>query len=634
MHARTHARREHRDMSGSFGVEGPCGKILDTMPIPVKAGQYDWPFLRPAAFVQLLARENPRFGDMLKAVGPRLRLAFYLDEIKPGNILRPDAGRTLCNFYWCFLDLPSWFRARDSGWMLFGCFPYKLVKGVRGGYSFLFGEMLKQFFDNDPLLDFRSGFPCRCAEGLFLCLGDFTMLVSDEKALKEVLMLRGASGTKPCLFCQNVLGHMPAESVENDEYLVHYSNPDRTRFRCHTSESFDLQLQRLRRARDNKKELQRLGQVYGLHYCPQGVLFRPALSSIVKPIECVMYDYMHILLASGGLAQYQLNSFVKRLKDEGIALEMMDAFARSMFFPKGWGKLPPNFFAERVCMDPGSMMKTFAGEVLTAIAVLEMLVERTLESAGVLPADCECLVLLCKMINIFQGPSAAQHTRELTSLIDGYTALFARIYAECTRPKMHWLHHVPEGIERFKTCVACFAPERKHRSIKSVATFVTNDTLSMHVTLRIAEDTRRTFQQEELTLPCYLVGGQEVDWARELLRPHVPDVSVVRRSGTMVTPTGRVQSEDVVYIPRLHKVGQARIFLQATLHSGAFVFLVELALHEHVGDYIFSSHGQACLLVWEEDFRAIPYAVRSCGSLQLLRQQQPGLKAYRAMQTS
>ena len=248
---RTRARREHRDISGSFRVEGPCGKILDTMPIPVKAGQYDWPFLRPAAFVQLLARENPRFGDMLKAVGPRLRLAFYLDEIKPGNILRPDAGRTLCNFYWCFLDLPSWFRARDSGWMLFGCFPYKLVKGVRGGYSFLFGEMLKQFFDNDPLLDSRSGFPCTCAEGLFLCLGDFTMLVSDEKALKEVLMLRGASGTKPCLFCQNVLGHMPAESVENDEYLVHYTNPDRTRFRCHTSESFDLQLQRLHRARDS-----------------------------------------------------------------------------------------------------------------------------------------------------------------------------------------------------------------------------------------------------------------------------------------------------------------------------------------------------------------------------------------------
>ena len=86
-----------------------------------------------------------------------------------------------------------------------------------------------------------------------------------------------------------------------------------------------------------KKELQRLGQVYGLHYCLQGVLFRPALSSIVKPIECVMYDYMHILLASGGLAQYQLNSFVKRLKDEGITLEMMDAFAQSMFFSERLG---------------------------------------------------------------------------------------------------------------------------------------------------------------------------------------------------------------------------------------------------------------------------------------------------------
>jgi hypothetical protein len=48
------------------------------------------------------------------------RLALYFDEVKPGNVLRPDKGRSLQCVYWTLLDLPDWFRSRGYGWFHYG----------------------------------------------------------------------------------------------------------------------------------------------------------------------------------------------------------------------------------------------------------------------------------------------------------------------------------------------------------------------------------------------------------------------------------------------------------------------------------------------------------------------------------
>ena len=72
------------------------------------------------------------------------------------------------------------------------------------------------------------GLPIPAPSGNFWAKGCFGLAVSDEKALKEVWSLRGACGTKPCVFCKNIVGHMDKEAVAEHAYLVHYSSSPTT----------------------------------------------------------------------------------------------------------------------------------------------------------------------------------------------------------------------------------------------------------------------------------------------------------------------------------------------------------------------------------------------------------------------
>ena len=107
-------------------------------------------------------------------------------------------------------------------------------------------------------------------------------VVADEKALKEAWCLKGASGTKPCFQCQNVIGHWGPAQVPEDGWLVHVSCADEGRFVPHTSAMFQAMVSKLHSAR--AKDRKKIGQVYGLGYTPWGVLWQPAWFGQINPI--------------------------------------------------------------------------------------------------------------------------------------------------------------------------------------------------------------------------------------------------------------------------------------------------------------------------------------------------------------
>ena len=47
--------------------------------------------------------------------GQKDRAALYVDEITPGNALRPESQRSYYAFFWTLLDYPHWFRNTDLG---------------------------------------------------------------------------------------------------------------------------------------------------------------------------------------------------------------------------------------------------------------------------------------------------------------------------------------------------------------------------------------------------------------------------------------------------------------------------------------------------------------------------------------
>lgn len=483
------------ELAKALECKGPCGPIKRSLSLNIDGQAWDWPYLCPIALLNKLCSLQPRLGDLIRSgTGPSL--AIYMDEIKPGNVLRPDLSRTVACFYYTFTNLPSWYIARNAGWFFFAAFPAKLVDKLDGGYSCLMAKMLTVLFETEPL-NFERGFPCTSSTGTFLCQAPFRLLLADEKALKELWGLRGAAGTKPCCLCMNVLGHMTPDQIHaaNLGWLVHYSCPDRSQWAPHSSATFQDMRDRLHAVRGNKKQCNELGQAFGLQFSSSHVLWHPTIGPKVCPVQHTMYDWMHVLVAAGGVAQYELNEFAKLIKASGLPLSAIDTFGQVIVLPKARSKLPKKFWQDRVNTEENSHLKCFAAEVLVAVSILNLFAKEVLAPDGILPEHGRCLSLLADAIDILsQQDEALNLIDELQATVDQHAVCYKRLYPACCKPKGHYLMHLPNLLLKFEKNLSCFGPERKHRAVKTLAAHVFNDTLCDHVTLRMGHDVLQDFK--------------------------------------------------------------------------------------------------------------------------------------------
>ena len=138
-------------------------------------------------------------------------------------------------------------------------------------------------------LDLRNGRKFR----LFIKFGYFT---ADEEMLAVVVGTRGANATKLCYWCLNCMKHGSID-LEHDAsgYYVSHTVMDTTKLRFSTDASVRAVYRRL----DNLKPLQKTGefvrsqQLLGYTHNPGNILLQPALDNLFKPVEHVLFDYMH-----------------------------------------------------------------------------------------------------------------------------------------------------------------------------------------------------------------------------------------------------------------------------------------------------------------------------------------------------
>eukprot|EP00969_Alexandrium_andersonii_P102991 4544937-Alexandrium_andersonii.AAC.1 len=62
-------------------------------------------------------------------------ICIYSDDVQPGNVLRPDRGRSFLAVYWGIMEMPDYFRSRGLWWMALMYVPTGLVKTIKGGLS-------------------------------------------------------------------------------------------------------------------------------------------------------------------------------------------------------------------------------------------------------------------------------------------------------------------------------------------------------------------------------------------------------------------------------------------------------------------------------------------------------------------
>ena len=343
-------------------VETPYGQVCQQMSLPQKdSADFEWNFISPFALLHHLTRVSKTFAGMVAKHLQNRECSFiiYTDGATPGNVLRPDKGRSFIAVYWTILELPEFLRHRDLGWFPFGFLKATTLSKIPfdAPLSHVVSRILKVFFHPT---DFNFAVGCRCIFGgqdIFV-RGNFKGFLGDELALKETLNVRGASGSKPCFYCKNVMGKKT--NLSGQDYLVGLDTTKCANLDLHTDNSFYEMIDMLLASEPtvNKTKLEKLCQALGVNFCKDGLLFDNVCRRFVRPIDGCFWDWMHVLVSSG-VADAELGLFAEAMTGEGIKMEQLEEFLREFRGSKGMKSFPKQFLTKRLRGD-GSPFKGFA----------------------------------------------------------------------------------------------------------------------------------------------------------------------------------------------------------------------------------------------------------------------------------
>jgi hypothetical protein len=431
-----------------------------------------WLFLlsvQSSAFVDLLVRQLPISDGVSRG-----RLVLYADEVTPGNALRPDRGRTYYAFYWAIMELPNWFLASQEGWSSVMFVPTKTVKLIEGGLSAIMDALMSQLWSsasfNLETLGVRLQSGTRSVESVFLKLS-FGCFLGDERALKEIAQVKGSSGIKPCLVCCNVVSRVSPE-ILGAGFLVHVTECDPLRFSRWTPSTFREACEQVANSWATVSRAKALEQekMCGILYeGGHGLLWGRNAARVAIP-DGIYWDSMHCLWASGGIAQFELAGFLFALREAGLPWSAVSEFKDAFRFA-GSKTLRHFHLADRMPDHPGQHLRGFASEMLMVLVMLLAFSRKVLRPVNLLPDHCICLELLQELRCIVAPLDCLPDMIQARRVCQQHQVLCLRLYEGIGRPKLHYIWHVLDCIERHRVVLACFQTERRHKLSKSIGSF-------------------------------------------------------------------------------------------------------------------------------------------------------------------
>jgi hypothetical protein len=174
----------------------PYGRVVQRMQLPIDKLPY-WEYINPLALMYYLSSVCAQFGNMMQASntpGVPMKVIIYIDEICPGNPLRPEKSRTLQAIYWACSNWPQHVLQRTAAWPTFGTIRSTLVSDyLPGGVPALLKRVLHTFWPQEGH-SFSRGVTILVANMPLVITGLFGGFLADDKALTEIGDGKGASG--------------------------------------------------------------------------------------------------------------------------------------------------------------------------------------------------------------------------------------------------------------------------------------------------------------------------------------------------------------------------------------------------------------------------------------------------------
>ena len=461
----------------------PFGTIVQKMVLPCRP-PIEWVYLHPLALLYHLTEQScglrAAMHIMLSklADGDLLRFILFIDECRPGNVLRPDKGRALQHILWSFVEWPEWLSVREQGWFTFGCIRSVAIETLPAGTSNLMKHVLHVFDEMKVTGGMIAGLLENDGPKLFK--GRFAGFLGDEKGLKGVYNTKGPSGTKCCLSCKNVVQFMDTE-VADHPYLVSFRCCHCQKFdKCSDNDVWDIvdELSRIA-ATGTAEELKLAQQSFGLNYDAEGLLFDRSLRETLKPITHWLRDWMHVMCVAG-CANVEVEQIVNVLRSSGVDLQHVTNYFDQFVLPKSHGKVNKDWFTNKrvgKTVEERDGWKGFSAELLTLVPILADFLVVVVQPMDIIDGRyITCFLLVDRLLKLFSlgTNAAALHLDLIVSTIDRHAALFGDLYPTVVKPKYHHLFHIPDHIRSIGKLTNCFVTERRHRNVKAPASYVFN----------------------------------------------------------------------------------------------------------------------------------------------------------------
>ena len=454
----------------------PYGKVVKQLMVDTESGPVELDYICPHAWLYFACLQCHTYAQFLigclsQGLPGQEALAgsicIYSDDVQPGNVLRPDRGTSFLAVYWGVKEMPDFFRSRGLWWTTLMFVPTGLVKSIRGGLSALYVKLLECFWGEQLNMQ-RLGTRIPVGEATRHIHMHFACFISDEKAEKECLGVKGASGTNLCISCQNCV-RVASKNLPEDSPMVHYSCTDMSKFIPHTVESVQELLEGLKAGRVDMSNAQfKLAEQSVGFNLDEAVLLQSHMKGIANVPLSRYVDWFHNLVASGGFLQYQFNHLLFELKKLGISPEAVDEFM--CILPRSNTKLKPSFFKDRFVKDPRKHLRAFGSEMFSAASKLALFVALVVDPMHVLPEHSALLKLARKMLELLLlGDRVLGLLDVLDTTIRDHHVLYLRVLPHCNKPKVHYNRHLVDHMRRHNVNISCLPAERKHKEPKQRA---------------------------------------------------------------------------------------------------------------------------------------------------------------------
>jgi hypothetical protein len=449
-------------------AESPYGPLLVDVELPFTDGVQAVTFAHPLSMLWLCARDSAPFAAVLASTLAKhppeaapWHVIFYNDEIGLSPLKYDSRKVEVC--YWSFLEFGPAALGREELWFCITAVRSSRVCKLPAGISHVTKAALRLFFLGDH--NIKRGVMLE-VRGQHVCLiAKYGCHISDEKAIKETFCTKGASGSKPCPLCMNIVG---IESRLAGEYCKTIACHDATRFVLHSDESIrELVREIAGLARGAaagtvaKGRLEEKQQLYGLNHEEHSIMLDVDLR--VGLVSVMMFDFMHVFYVTG-LYNFELFNLFEYLKHHQVSHSMLESFASRFKFPRCYA-------AEKLFVEHNwgsDHWKGSASDGLAGYAIVVLFLHSMVVPMGVCKKQIASFVALALVMDLLSMlKSSAVTSDELARAIARHLKACKAAYGDVVvRPKHHMAMHLGKQLAQHGMLLSCFVHERRHKLIK------------------------------------------------------------------------------------------------------------------------------------------------------------------------